>query len=52
MTSQSLWAVVLAPILGPLIWWGLKAPGRAVHDFLWRRLPDGRLRRMLLRKVQ
>lgn len=50
--KASLWAALLAPVLGPLIWWALKAPGRAAYRAVWKHLPDGRLRRLLLRRVQ
>lgn len=43
-------AALLAPILGPLIWWLLFTPGRLLHNWLWRVMPEGRLRRFLLRE--
>jgi len=45
------WTVALAPIVGPILWWLLLRPGKWLHDWLWRRVPDGWLRRMLFRKV-
>lgn len=44
-------AIGLAPILGPIIWWILFRPGKIVHNFLWKRLPDGKLRTMLFKEV-
>lgn len=49
--DSKLWAALLAPIIGGAIWWLLLRPGRIVHDWLWRKLPDGRLRRILFQKM-
>lgn len=49
--DATLWAAVLAPILGPLIWWALLKPGRGLNDWLWRKMPEGRLRSILLRRI-
>lgn len=43
--------VALAPIIGPILWWILFRPGKWIHDWLWRRVPNGRLRQLLFRKV-
>jgi hypothetical protein len=48
MQTSTVIALVAAPILGPLIWWTLTRPGAAIHRYLYRRLPEGRLRRVLL----
>jgi hypothetical protein len=45
------WAYLLAPILGPLIWGVLLFPGKRLHNWLWKRLPDGRLRRLLFTRL-
>lgn len=45
------WAALLAPIIGPAMWWVLQGPGRVAYRYLWKKLPDGRLRRVLLRKI-
>lgn len=51
MQTTTLIAVVLAPIVGPAMWWVLQAPGRAVYRFLWRKLPDGWVRKVLLKEL-
>lgn len=49
---ESKWlALLLAPILGPLIWAAFYWLAKKGHDYLWRRIPDGRLRSLLFRKV-
>lgn len=48
--SATLWAAILAPILGPAIWWALFGPGRVVYRFLWRTLPNGKVRDFLLKE--
>jgi hypothetical protein len=49
--TSTQWAALLAPTVGVAIWWALKRPGKLLSDLLWKRLPEGRLRRILLRKV-
>lgn len=44
-------ALVLAPIVGPLIWAGFYWVAKKIHDYAWKRLPDGKLRALLLRNV-
>jgi hypothetical protein len=51
MQIQTVVAIVLAPLLVPLYRWLFTLPGRKVHDWLWVHLPEGRLRRILLKKV-
>lgn len=46
-----MWAVLLAPIIGPIIWYALMLPGRLISRWLWRRLPDGKLRRLLFKNT-
>lgn len=46
-----MWGLLLAPLLAPILWWLYTRPGKWAHDWLWRKLPEGRLRRLLLRKV-
>jgi hypothetical protein len=48
--SSTMWAALLAPLLGPLLWWLLFAPGRVIYRYLWRTMPEGKLRRFLLRE--
>jgi hypothetical protein len=49
--TPTLWALLLAPIVGPLIGYLLFLPARAFARWLWKRLPDGKLRRTLLMRV-
>jgi hypothetical protein len=51
MQTSTIVAAVLAPTLGGGIWWLLQRPGKWVSDRLWKRLPEGRLRRVLLKRV-
>lgn len=51
MDSTQIAVLVTAPIAVPVAWWILTRPGRALHRYLWKRLPDGKLRRVLLGKV-
>ena len=51
MQTTTIIAAVLAPTLGVGIWWVLQRPGKWLSDWAWKRLPEGRLRRVLLRKV-
>ncbi len=50
MTSTQ-WAALLAPVVGAGFWWLVMYPGRKLADALWKRLPDGRLRKFLLYHV-
>ena len=43
--------IVSAPVAVPVVWWILTRPGKVIYRFLWKRLPEGRLRRILLGKV-
>ena len=51
MTQTDMIAVVAAPLLGGLLWWLFFRAAKVGNDFLWKWLPDGRLRRLLLRKI-
>ncbi len=51
MHIQTLIAILLAPLLIPLYRWTFMLPGRKAHDWLWKHLPEGRWRRVLLRKI-
>ena len=51
MQNTTVWALLLAPFIGGLIWWLLLMPGRLVSRWLWRVLPEGRLRRVLFAKT-
>lgn len=51
MDSTQIVALVTAPIAVPVAWWILTRPGKVLHRYLWKRLPDGRLRRALLGRV-
>lgn len=44
-------AALVAPLLGPAIWWLFFYPGRRLHPYLQRKLPEGKLRRFLLYKI-
>lgn len=50
MQRATVIALILAPILGPAIYWLLGIPGRALVKRL-RQMPPSRLRRLLLRDV-
>lgn len=52
MQKTTIVALVLAPLLVPLFRWAATFPGKKAHDFLWRKLPDGKLRSILLKKVR
>ena len=51
MDRGTMIAIALAPVVVPVVWWALTRPGKALHNWLWKRLPEGRLRRILLGKV-
>lgn len=51
MEKSTVLAIVLAPILGGLIWYLLLMPGRLISRLAYKHLPDGWLRRTLLRKT-
>lgn len=51
MQTRDMIAVALAPLIGGAIWWLFFRFAKIAHDFLWERLPEGRLRRLLLKKV-
>jgi hypothetical protein len=44
-------ALILAPIIGPMLWAGFYWVARKCHNLAWRKLPEGRLRSILLRNV-
>ena len=48
MQKTTMWALLLAPVLGPAIWYGLLLPGRLAARAVWLYMPEGRLRRLLL----
>lgn len=43
-------AIALGVIAAPFIRYLFLLPGRLLYRFLWKRLPDGRLRSLLLKK--
>lgn len=49
--SNTLWAALLAPFLGGAIWWLLMWPGRLLHDFLWRRVRNPTMRKLLFKDI-
>lgn len=51
MTTTDMLAVAAAPLVGGVLWWVFFRTGKFGHDLIWRYLPDGKLRRFLLRKV-
>lgn len=48
--STTMWAAVLAPIVGGLFWWAIQQPAKWVHDYLWKRMPEGRFRDFLFKQ--
>jgi hypothetical protein len=46
-----MWVLLIVAVAGPLIRYGLFLPGRMFVRWLWRKLPDGRIRRALFKKV-
>ena len=51
MDNTQVVTLMLAPTLVPIVWWILTRPGKRVLRYLYAKLPEGRLRRLLLRKV-
>lgn len=51
MQKTTLVALLLAPLLVPVFRYLFLAPGRYLYRWLWVRLPEGRLRRFLLKPV-
>jgi len=51
MDKTVLVTIATAPIAVPIAFWVLTRPGKAFHNYLWKRLPEGFWRRLLLRKV-
>jgi hypothetical protein len=47
--NSTLIAAILTPILGPLVWWALNLPGKLASRLIWKYMPYGRLRTLLLR---
>jgi hypothetical protein len=45
MTTGTMWAVALAPVVAPLLY----LPGKLVYRWLWKRMPEGKLRTFLLK---
>ena len=50
MMEPKVIALLLAPLLGGLIWWALLTPGRMAYRYLWKRLPSGKLRDFLIKE--
>jgi hypothetical protein len=50
MQTSTVIAALLAPTVGGLFWWLVQKPGTLLNDWAWKRLPDGKLRRLLLRR--
>lgn len=51
MQNSTLVAAFLAPLLAPVVRWLFLKPGRMCHDWLWKRLPEGKMRKILLKRV-
>jgi hypothetical protein len=51
MQNTTVWALLLAPLLTPIYRYVFLLPGRKAHDWIWKNVPEGRLRRLLLKKV-
>jgi hypothetical protein len=45
-----MWVVVIVAIVGPLGRYVLWLPGRMAYRWLWRHMPEGKLRSFLLKK--
>ncbi|MCZ8113805.1 hypothetical protein [Silanimonas sp.] len=50
MTKETALAIFLAPIVGTFCWWLIFQPARWGYRYLYRRMPEGRLRRLLLKE--
>ena len=50
MQTSTMIAAVVAPTVGAAFWWLVLRPGKLLNEWLWKRLPDGRLRSVLLRR--
>lgn len=50
MSTSTLLAAMLASVLGPVIWGLLQLPGRLAARLVWKYMPYGRLRDLLLRE--
>lgn len=50
MQKETIIALVLAPIIGGAMWYVLLLPGRYVSRWVWKYMPEGRLRNLLLKK--
>lgn len=50
MQLSTLVTTALAPMLGPLIWKALHLPGKIAAHLIWKYMPYGRLRTILLRE--
>ena len=50
MQTSTTIAAILAPLLGPVIWGLLHLPGRIAARLVWKYMPYGRLRDLLLRE--
>jgi len=46
--SNTMWAILLAPLLTGLLW----LPIRGLTRLAWRKLPDGKLKKILFGKVR
>jgi|GEM_PF-4561310 len=47
--NRTLIAILLVPILGPVLWWLLNLPGKWASKMVWKYLPYGKIRSFLLR---
>lgn len=52
MMKTMLIAALLAPTLGTLIWYLIFLPGRKFSDYLWKKMPEGKLRTFLTKERQ
>lgn len=50
MQTSTMIAAALASSVGVAFWWLVQWPGKRLRDWLWKRLPEGRLRKALLRR--
>lgn len=45
-------AILVAAIAGPAIRYAFLRPGRGISRWLWKHMPEGRIKRLLLKPVR
>jgi hypothetical protein len=51
MEKSTVIALALAPVIGPVIGYLLFRPARGISRWIWRKMPEGRLRSLLLKRI-